>query len=140
MWVVADYCPVLCMATTAVFPRRRRTRRATPPPPVPQNGGEGGVECLPSSTEAAERQLGMLLRRMRAYKRAPYDFARSRILHDSDFEHCLDQATLLSIRVAEFGGDLVATSEERERIRFQILQSVSLRLEPLTCPTTSAAR
>ena len=147
MWVVADFCPVLCMATAAAFARRRHNGRGTAPSPAsPQSGSGAADECLPSTTEAAERQLGMLLRRMRAYQRAPYDFAKSRIVNDADFEHCLDLATLLSIRIAEFGGGLVATSEERERIRFQLVESVSLRLEPLVRPksirdlTTGARR
>ena len=74
--------------------------------------------------KSTERQLGMLLRRMRAYWRAPYDFTTSRISNEAEFERCLDLATTLSIRIAELSGAAIAPPE---RIRDQILQSLSSR-------------
>ncbi len=124
MWFVADFSPVLLMTTAVAFRRRRSWRSPIPElPPPPQRGAQ--TEALPPTIEAAERQLGMLLRRMRAYQRSPYDTAQSRIRDEEDFERCLDLATLLSIRVTEFGGGLITTSGERERVRSQVLCSVS---------------
>src|SRR5271166_6173729 len=83
------------------------------------------TDHLAGDLKAAERQLGMLLRRMRAYRRAPYDFASSRISDDADFERCLDLATAVSLRIAELTGAPVASPRERERVREQVLHSVS---------------
>ena len=66
----------------------------------------------------------MLLRRMRAYSRAPYNFASSRIRNDAEFERCLDLATALGLHIGELSGACIAPPIERERIRDQILQSV----------------
>ncbi|MBV9654595.1 MAG: hypothetical protein JOZ42_08530 [Acetobacteraceae bacterium] len=96
--------------------------------PVPALAKDGG-EPRPLSMEAAERQLGMLLRRMRAYAKAPYDFTASRIHDDAAFDGCLETAIVLSIRIAELAGTPVLTAEDRERIRDQLLESLSARPE-----------
>ena len=64
-------------------------------------------------TQAAERQLGMLLRRMRVYQRAPYEFAASRIQNDAEFERCLDLATALNAQ----GNRAEATNQLLEIVR-----------------------
>lgn len=102
---------------------RRLQRSAVPLAASKKDAGEP----RPLSIEAAERQLGMLLRRMRAYAKAPYDFAASRIHHDAEFDECLETAIGLSIRIAELAGTPVLTAEDRERIRDQLLDSLSAR-------------
>ena len=127
LWMLAGLGPVLCLAMLAGFAscRRRAWREAAEAAFIPPDGGGRAAEYLPQDVEAAERQLGMLLRRMRAYWRAPYDFANSRIADDTEFERCLDLATALGIRIEELSGGLLAASAERERIRHQILLSVT---------------
>jgi hypothetical protein len=126
LWTIASLGPALCLGTVVAFARRRRrigsSAAAASKPP---DEDKRAVRCVPHDIEAAEGQLGMVLRRMRAYRRAPYDFAKSRIFNDTEFERCLDLATALGIRIAELSGALSEAPEERERIRHQILQSVS---------------
>ena len=79
--------------------------------------------------EAAEHQLGLVCRRMRAYLQDPYDFARSRIQDDAGFEHSLDLAVSLSLRISDLGGEAVAGGEEaREQVRQQILEGLVNRV------------
>lgn len=101
----------------------RRRARGQPPP--------GHVAAaptqdyhLPPSIESAEREMAILLRRMRAFLQDPYDFASSRIADDAAFEECLDQAVTLGARIAELGGAAPASPAERERMRGLILDSV----------------
>jgi hypothetical protein len=126
LWMVASFAPLLCVGAVIAFARGRRTFGATRDPAwEPPDSREDGAEYRPPSIEAAERQLGMLLRRMRVYQRAPYEFAASRIQNDAEFERCLDLATALSIRIGELSGGVIAEAGEPERIRHQIELSVS---------------
>jgi hypothetical protein len=134
-WIIAALGPVLCVGTAVAFATRRRSWRAVTQAAFTLPDGSGQpAEYLPTSVEAAERQLGMLLRRMRAYWRAPYDFASSRIVNDTDFERCLDLATALGIRIEELSGGLIAAPAERERIRNQIVLSLSPKPAPFGKP------
>ncbi len=79
---------------------------------------------LPPTIEAAEREMAMLLRRMRAFLRNPYDYAASRIVGDAAFETCLDRAGILGAQIAELGGAAPASSSEHERTRGLILEGL----------------
>ena len=68
--------------------------------------------------------MAVLLRRMRAHLRDPYDFAASRIASEAAFEDCLDRAAALGTRIAELGGAAPATQAERERTRGLILEGL----------------
>ena len=68
--------------------------------------------------------MAVLLRRMRAYLRDPYDFAVSRIAGEAGFEECLDRAAALGTRIAELGGAAPVTQAERERTRGLILEGL----------------
>jgi hypothetical protein len=125
LWTVASFGPALCVGTAAAFAKRRRRIRRSAAAALTPPDDDKRAAYVPQNIEAAEGQLGMVLRRMRAYRRAPYDFAKSRIFTDTEFEHCLDLATALGIRIGELSGALSDAPEERERIRHQILQSVS---------------
>lgn len=81
---------------------------------------------LPPTIEAAEREIAVLLRRMRAYLRDPYDFGASRITCEAGFEECLDRAAALGDRIAELGGAAPGGQAERERARGLILDSLLL--------------
>jgi len=81
---------------------------------------------LAPTIEAAELQLALLFRRMRAYLQDPYDRARSRIAGEAQFEECLDLAADLSIRIGDLCGAAIPHAAERERIRGQILQGLML--------------
>ena len=125
LWMLASFAPLLFVGSGVAFVGGRRRRggpeiiREPPRTTTPER------EYLPSSIEAAERQLGMLLRRMRAFERAPYAFSDCRILDDTEFERCLDAATALSIRIAELSGGVAPGAAERERIRHHIVLSVA---------------
>jgi hypothetical protein len=101
--------------------RRRAAARAAPPP-----GTQGHLrpDHLAPTVEAAELQLALLFRRMRAYLRDPYDRAASRIGGEAEFEACLDLAAGLSLRIGELGGAAAAGPAERERVRGQILDGL----------------
>ena len=71
--------------------------------------------------------MAVLLRRMRAHLRDPYDFAASRIASEAAFEDCLDRATALGTRIAELGGAAPANQAERERTRGLILEGLMTR-------------
>ncbi|WP_157033986.1 hypothetical protein [Belnapia moabensis] len=68
--------------------------------------------------------MAMLLRRMRAYLRDPYDYATSRIVGEAAFETCLDRAGILGARIAELGGAAPAGASEHERTRGLILEGL----------------
>ena len=68
--------------------------------------------------------MGLLLRRMRAHLRDPWDRAASRIAGEAEFEGCLDRAVLLAARIAELGGAAPADLDERERTRGLIMQAL----------------
>jgi hypothetical protein len=68
--------------------------------------------------------MAVLLRRMRAYLRDPYDFPVSRIADEAGFEECLDRAAALGTRIAELGGAVPASQAERERTRGLILEGL----------------
>ncbi|RZA19303.1 MAG: hypothetical protein EOP02_19115 [Proteobacteria bacterium] len=79
--------------------------------------------------ESAEHQLGLVCRRMRAYLLDSYDFGRSRIRDDAGFEHSLDLAVSLSIRISDLGGEAIAGGEKiREQVRQQILEGLVNRV------------
>jgi hypothetical protein len=79
---------------------------------------------LPPTIESAECQMAVLLRRMRAYLRDPYNFAVSRIASEAAFEECLECAVALGARTAELGGAAPLGPAERERMRGLILQGL----------------
>jgi hypothetical protein len=62
-------------------------------------------EYLAPSIESAERQLGILLRRMRSYTCAPYAFEESRIRDAADFEGSVSfrAFTLVTWQAVELG-------------------------------------
>jgi hypothetical protein len=125
LWMLVAASPVLCVGPTVIAAKRRR--RASPAAATRSHGSWPAGEYLAPDIEAAERQLGVLLRRMRAYQRAAHAFASSRIRDDVEFERCLDLATALSLRIADLNGAAVAQPRERERIRDQIVESLSRR-------------
>jgi hypothetical protein len=125
-WILAALSPVLCIGPTVAVAQRGRGQSRAAARSLP------AALHLAPDLEAAERQLGLLLRRMRAYRRAPYDCARSRIRNDAEFEGCLDLATALGLRIGELSGAPMAAPRERERIRDQIVEGLSAR------PTSSA--
>jgi hypothetical protein len=79
---------------------------------------------LSPTIEDAERRMAVLLRRMRAHLRDPYDFNVSRISGEAGFEDCLDRATALGTWIAELGGAAPASQAERERTRGLILEGL----------------
>jgi len=68
--------------------------------------------------------MAVLLRRMRAYLRDPYDFTVSRIADEAAFEECLGRAAALGTQIAELGGAPTASLAERERTRGLILEGL----------------
>jgi hypothetical protein len=126
-WVLASFGPVLCTGIAIAFAssRRRSCRIAVGAAfALPDNGRQAHDHLTPS-VDVAERRLGLLLRWMRAYTSAPYNVAGSRILNAAEFEHCRDLATMLCFRLEEFIGAPAAPPLERERVRDQILLSLS---------------
>jgi hypothetical protein len=114
------------------------------PASTTSGSGEGQQgEALAPTIEAAEQQLALLYRRMRAYLRDPYDYAESRITSELAFEQCLDLAVSLNICMSDLSGAASAGAEERDRIRGLILQGllVSHRLSsrPPGLPTEAPA-
>ena len=106
---------MLCAGSAVAFAEGRRAWRSAARVAFarPDTNGPAGV----LEVERAERQLGMLLRRMRAYRRAPYNFASSRISNDAEFERCVDLATVLGLRIGELSGASIGAPRERERMR-----------------------
>ena len=78
---------------------------------------------LPATIEAAEGEIAVILRRMRAYLRDRYDYTASRIADEAAFETCLDRVTVLGAQIAELGGAAVDQTE-RERIRGLVLEGL----------------
>jgi hypothetical protein len=95
---------------------------------------------LPPTIEAAEREMAVLLRRMRAYLRDPYDFSASRINGEAAFEECLDRAATLGIRIAELGGAASADLAERDRMRGLILEGLTAGRRIATSQTAQPPR
>ncbi len=122
--------------------RRRRTRRAADRAAIAAGAAaERGREYhLPATIEAAERELGLLARRLRAHLRDPWDYAASRVAGEDAFEGCLDRAVLLAARVAELGGAAPAGPAERERMRGQILEGLMAGAAPPRRPPSSSLR
>ena len=122
LWILVGFGPVVCAGSAVAFAEGRRAWRTAARVAFtrPDTNGPAGV----LEVEGAERQLGMLLRRMRAYRRAPYNFASSRISNDAEFERCVDLATVLGLRIGELSGASIGAPRERERMRDQILQSL----------------
>jgi hypothetical protein len=79
---------------------------------------------LSPTIEDAERRMAVLLRRMRAHLRDPYDFTVSRIADEAGFEECLGRAAALGTQIAELGGATSASLAERERTRGLILEGL----------------
>jgi hypothetical protein len=79
---------------------------------------------LPPTIEAAECEMAVLLRRLRAHLRDPYDFTASRITSEAAFEECLDLAAALGARIAELGGAAPVGPAGRERMRGLILEGL----------------
>lgn len=131
-WLVASFGPVLCIGTaiTVAEARRRASRRAMQATSAQSDQSRQAREYLAPSIESAERQLGILLRRMRSYMRAPYAFEESRIRDAADFERCLDLATALCLRREELSGGSAPSPLQRERVRDQVLLSVSATSAP----------
>lgn len=112
----------MLIASCAIILVRRRRWRAARIAPV--------ADCttldhyLSPTIEDAERRMAVLLRRMRAYLRDPYDFATSRVSSEAEFEDCLNRAAALGTRIAELGGAAPASQAEQERTRGLILESL----------------
>ena len=104
--------------------RRRAAARAASPTRPPGTQGHLRPDHLAPTVEAAELQLALLFRRMRAHLRDPYDRAASRIAGEAEFEACLELAAELSLRIGELGGAAAAGPAERDRVRGQILDGL----------------
>ena len=91
----------------------------------PPSGGDlHGAGDIPT-IEDAERQLGLVYGRLRAYLRDPYDFGRSRIKDEAGFDHCLDLAASLNIRISDLGGAVTPPDGEgRQQVRQQVLEGL----------------
>ena len=126
LWVVAELGPVLCIATALALALRRHPGQAEAEgSPMQEDDDAASGSHLAPDLGAAERQLGMLLRRMRAYRRTPHDYARSAHSPRHGVSAVSEpSATALSIRVTEFTGASVSGPEEHERIRRQLLYNV----------------
>ncbi|MDN3568648.1 hypothetical protein ACFQY5_16685 [Paeniroseomonas aquatica] len=124
-------CGAAGVGLLALGRRRQRTRTtafAQEAFVIPANENLHGASDVPT-IEAAEHQLGLVCRRMRAYLQDPYDFERSRIRDDAGFEQSLDLAASLSIRIGDLGGEAVAAGETaREQVRQQILEGLVNRV------------
>ena len=129
--VCASFSPAVFVGTAvALASYRRRAARAEDDCGTPASRDTGSASPAPPSIEDAERQLGILLRRMRAYLQSPYDFAASRIRSAAEFERCLDLATALYLALDELSGAPPATAADRERVRDQVTLSLSARPAP----------
>lgn len=94
---------------------------------------------LSPSIEDAERSMAVLLRRMQAYIRDPYDFTASRITSEAAFEECLNRAAALGTRITELGGAAPASQAECERARGLILEGMMARHRMRLCPPSQQA-
>ena len=115
---------------TFVGTRRRAAVRsfadsAFKPPP----GDDLHGTCDILTIEEAERQLALVYRRLRAYLRNPYDFEGAKIKDEAGFDHCLDLAASLNIRISDLGGAVTPPGEEgRQQVRQQILEGLASRV------------
>ena len=112
LWIIVGFGPVLCVG---------------PPSPSRNAAARGGLRLGQHSLGlTATARWSPRGRRRRAstghaassnagYRRAPYNFVSSRIRDDAEFEHCLDLATMLGLRIGELSGASIATPRERER-------------------------
>ena len=119
--------PLAAMGLGAVLGTRRRAAvrvfadTAFKPPPGDDQHGAGDILTI----EEAERQLALVYRRLRAYLRDPYDFEGARIKDEAGFDHCLDLAASLNIRISDLGGAVTPAGEEaRHQVRQQILEGL----------------
>ena len=122
LWIIVGLGPVLSVGPAVAFAKRRRAWRTAARAAFIRPDGNG-----PAGVPRGRRRrasTGHAASSMRAYRRTPYNFASSRIRNDAEFEHCLDLATMLGLRIGELSGASIATPRERERIRDQILQSL----------------
>lgn len=126
LWMLAGLAAAPVAGLVAVLGRYRRRQQAAARAVIMTTvGGRPSQEHhLPSTIEAAEREMAMLLRRMRAYLHDPYDYAASRIVGETAFETCLDRAGILGARIAELGGAASASPLEHERTRGLILEGL----------------
>jgi hypothetical protein len=103
LWALAGFgaasAPLAAGFATTLVRRRRRPAR-----PAPTAGCTAQEYPLALTIEDAERRMAVLLRRMRAYLRDPYDFTASRIADEAGFEDCLGRAAALGTQIAELGG------------------------------------
>lgn len=136
LWALAGVgaasAPLAAGFATALVRRRRwRAKHAA----LPTDCTEPDYH-LSLTIEAAERRMAVLLRRMQAHLRDPYDFAASRIASEAAFEDCLDRAAALGTRIAELGGAAPASQAERERTRGLILEGLMTRHHMTVVKTT----
>ncbi|WP_157033756.1 hypothetical protein [Belnapia moabensis] len=84
---------------------------------------------LGASLDEAERELGLLYRRMEAYLWDPYDFTRSRIRDDESFDRNLDFAVALNLHVAALASGVTQPMfEDRAQVRQQVLEALVRRV------------
>ncbi|MCB4823294.1 hypothetical protein [Roseicella aerolata] len=125
LWALAGLgaasAPLAACLVAALARRRRRAARAAL---MIGSGTPPQAYHLPPTIEAAEREMAVLLRRLRAHLRDPYDFPASRITSETAFEECLERATALGARIAELGGAAPVGPAERERMRGLILEGL----------------
>jgi hypothetical protein len=130
-WILLGLGSASLAGLGAALGRRRSRRRAATvagaaaQAPAAVRSGLGRSDHPAPTVVEAELQLALLLRRMRAYLRDPYDVSRSRIADDAEFEGCLDLAAALRARVADLCGAGAAEPGERERMRGQILEGLT---------------
>ena len=126
LWMLAGLAAisVASLVVALGWYRRRRQAAARAADRSTLGGGASQEFHLPPTIEAAEREMAMLLRRMRAYLRDPYDYATSRIVDEAAFETCLDCAGILGARIAELGGAAPAGPLEHERARGLTLEGL----------------
>jgi hypothetical protein len=126
LWVLAGLGAAsapLAAGLVAALARRRRRRAARAALTI-GSGTPPQEYHLPPTIEAAEREMAVLLRRLRAHLRDPYDFAASRITSEAAFEECLERAAALGARIAELGGAAPVGPAERERMCGLILEGL----------------
>ncbi|WP_157033823.1 hypothetical protein [Belnapia moabensis] len=126
LWILVGLAAAPVAGLLAALGRYRRQQQvAARATGMAAAGGRPSQEFhLPPTIEAAEREMAMLLRRMRAYLRDPYDYATSRIVSEAAFETCLDRAGILGNRIAELGGAAPASPSEHERTCGLILEGL----------------
>lgn len=119
LWALAGLGAASAPLVATLVRRRRR-----PPCAALAAGCTPPEYPLSLTIEDAERRMAVLLRRMRAHLRDPYDFTVSRIADEAGFEECLGRAAALGTQIAELGGATSASLAERERTRGLILEGL----------------